>query len=222
MILLVGTPCYRSDAAAAIAWAEQLGRTLGVETLACCPADSPPWLHVARAQIACAFKESDATLMLFRDDDVDVAPGTVARMIAADVDAIVAPYPIRDKLRSEPARHDVTLNPDGSVRFAGLGCALVTHALISRLWFEHEDELAFERRGRRYVAMFRDFFAEVDGRTELIEEDRAFWFRVAAAGYRIDALDDVSVPHAGVVLRYRKPADKTSDGPPTPKEGAQP
>lgn len=222
MILFVATPCYRSDAAAAVAWAARLGRDLGVQTLACCPADSPPWLHVARAQLAGAFKESAASLMLMRDDDVGVPPGVVARMIAADVDAIVAPYVIRDPLGSERPRHDVTLNPDGTVRFAGLGCALVTHAVISRLWFEHEDELGFDRRGRRYVAMFRDFFAQVDGRVELIEEDRAFWYRVAQAGFRIDALDDVEVPHGGIALRYRKPADTTSDGPPTPKEGRQP
>lgn len=222
MILFVATPCYRSDAAAAEAWARQLGRDLGVETLACCPPDSPPWLHVARAQLACAFKESEAGLLLFRDDDVLPSSATVARMIGADVDAIVAPYVVRDARQSEPTRHDVTLNPDGSVRFAGLGCALVTHTVISRLWFEHEDELAFERRGHRYVAMFRDFFAEVDGRVELIEEDRAFWYRVAQAGFRIDALDDVEVPHAGVSVRYRKPADKTSDAPPTPKEGTAP
>ncbi len=204
-MLFVATPCYRSDPGVATAWAERLGRELGVDTLACCPA-SPPWLHVARAMLVGAFHdETRASMLFFRDDDIDVSPATVSRLIAANVPAIVAPY----VLRTEPGgpastRFDATLHVDGTVETAGLGCALIRRAVISRLWFDYENELQFTRRGHRYVAMFRDFFAERDDGTELFDEDRAFWWRVQQAGYRVEALDDCMVPHAGDALRWRK------------------
>jgi hypothetical protein len=205
--LFVATPCYRSDPAAAIAWAKNLGAELGIEVEACCPR-SPPWLHVARAMLVGAYKDGQGASILFRDDDLDPSPVVVSRMLAANVPAIVAPYVLRadddESGKPSPARFDTTLNEDGSVRWAGLGCALIKRAVISRLWFDHGDELQFMRRGHRYVAMFRDFFADRDDGVELLEEDRAFWWRVQAAGYRVEALDDVMIPHAGDALRWLK------------------
>ena len=201
--LAIATPCYRSDPAAAIAWATRMGEEVGIDTIAICP-KSPPWLHVARALIAGVFRDSDATMLLWRDDDIDVSPATVSRMIAADVPAIVAPYVLRDDERPEKS-FDVQLAIDGSVLWAGLGCALVRRPVIARLWFDYDEELHFYRQGHRYVAMFRDFFAELDGgETALLCEDQAFWWRVANAGYPIAALDDVMVPHAGEALRWRR------------------
>lgn len=172
--------------------------------MTCCPR-SPPWLHVARALIVGAFRETDATHVLFRDDDVDVSGSTVARMIAADAAAIVAPYVLRDDDNAAPARFDVTLEPDGSVRWAGLGCALVRRDVLERLWTDYEGELGFERQGRAYVAMFRDFFGERDNGVELICEDAAFWWRVRLCGFRVQALDDCEVRHAGQSMRWTRP-----------------
>lgn len=201
--LAIATPCYRSDPELAIAWAKRMGEEVGIDTIAICP-KSPPWLHVARALIVGTFRETDATMMLWRDDDMDPSPATVSRLIAADVPAIVAPYVLRDD-ESEEKRFDVCLHPDGSVRWAGLGCALVRRAVISRLWFDHDEELHFDRQGHRYVALFRDFFAELEGgETALLCEDQAFWWRVSQAGYPIAALDDVMVPHAGEAMRWKR------------------
>jgi hypothetical protein len=203
--LFIATPCYRSDPKKAQAWAERLAGELGIAAVVCAPA-SPPWLHVARALIAGTFREhTDCTHILWRDDDIDVSPATVARMIAADVPAIVAPYVLRSEDEARPStRFDTTLYPEtGTVQWAGLGCALLRRAILSRLWFDYESELHFERHGRRYVAIFRDLFAERDDGTELLHEDQAFWWRVQTAGYLVQALDDVMVPHAGEALRWR-------------------
>lgn len=202
-MLLVATPCYRSDPAKAVAWAEQLGRSLGVPVLACCPR-SPPWLHVARAMLAGAFfEERRAGVMLFRDDDIDVSPATIARMLSADVPAIVAPYVLRSDDGDEPPRFDAIVRADGSVEWAGLGCALIRRPVIFKLWTELQSELGFVRRGRPYVAIFRDILADLDSGPELLPEDHAFWWRVQQAGFPVAALEECMVRHCGDALRWR-------------------
>lgn len=201
---MIATPCYRSKPALAIAWATALAGGLGVETLAACP-KSPPWLHIARQRLALAFWESDCHAVLFRDDDVEPSTETVARMIAADVPAIVAPYVLRDEDSDEPVlRWDVVLEPDGAVRFAGLGCALVRRPVMAALFHHWDAELGNVDRGRRCVAMFRDFIADTEIGPCFVKEDHAFWWRVRERGYRVEALDDVLVPHAGDALRFKK------------------
>jgi hypothetical protein len=204
MRLMVATPCYRSDPADAIAWATELARALGVATLAACPR-SPPWLHIARQRLARAFWESDCNAVLFRDDDIWPSDETVRRMLAADVPAIVAPYVLRDEDSDEPVRRfDVVLDELGAVQYAGLGCALVRRPVIAKLWHRWEPELGNVDRGRRCVAMFRDFIADHEIGPVFLKEDHAFWWRVRDAGYPVAALDDVMVPHAGDALRFKK------------------
>jgi hypothetical protein len=205
MKLLVATPCYRSDPELAIAWATALGRELGVRTEAACPR-SPPWLHIARARLAGVFWDGDCNAVLWRDDDVYPSTDTVRRMLAADVPAIVAPYVIRDEDEAEPVRRfDVEFDVHGQVRSAGLGCALLRRPVIAALWHKWDPELGFVEKGHRYVAMFRDFIADTpEGVPVFLKEDAAFWWRVRHANYRIEALDDVLVPHAGEGLRFKK------------------
>ena len=200
-MLFVATPCYRSDPAKALAWATDLGKALGVPVLACCPR-SPPWLHVGRAMLAGAFLDTLAPAMLFRDDDIDVSAPTVARMLAADVPAIVAPYVLRSDDGDEPPRFDTVVRADGSVEWAGLGCALVRRTVIHKLWTGLASELGFARRGRLYVAIFRDILADLDAGPELLPEDHAFWWRVQAAGFPVAALEECMVRHCGDALRW--------------------
>jgi len=141
--------------------------------------------------------------MLLKDDDVDCESAVVARMIAADVPAIVAPYLVRG---SDPERFDAHLLPDGSVETAGLGLALVRRPVLERLWVGFYEELhCFDDDGRELVCVFRDFFGERSGRRKLLRDDHAFWCRVRAAGFRVEALDGAEVTHAGEARTYRKP-----------------
>jgi hypothetical protein len=202
--LFIGTPCYRGDPEAASHWAENILLDLGQD----------PGFHrvlygcanvaVARDELVRSFRNSGKELFLFRDDDVFVDSSVVQRMIFANADVIVAPYRIRD----EPDRWDTILLDDGSgdVESAGLGCCLIREYVIDRLWKSYSSSLGYvriDKFGRRdLVHLFSDFFAVHSDGTALVQEDRAFFYRVRESGFTIRVLRGAPVTHAGVLDRF--------------------
>jgi hypothetical protein len=199
------TPAYRSDPNVALAWASRTSHALGLSGTKAGVLYGCAWLHLGYATLVADFLASGCDALFMRDDDVFPDVTTVGRMLGAVDDgapAIVAPYKVRDE-----DRFDVVLEPDGSFRWAGVGCMVVHRRVLEQLWSEHAAELGFRTgEGRELVAIFRDFLASRDDGVQLVHEDHAFWYRVRAAGFAVEVLDDVEVLHAGASLHYRKPS----------------
>lgn len=202
-MIFFATPTYRSDPHAALAWAARMVKDLALVGSQCKILNGCPWLHTAYETLTAEFLASRCSAMMMRDDDVWPDAQTVARMIAATEQgaaAVVAPYKVRDE-----DRFDVVLEADGTFRWAGVGCMMVARRVLERLWLEHYDELHHVHQGTSLVAIFRDLFAERDDGVQLLHDDHAFWYRVRAAGFAVEVLDDVEVLHAGASMRYRAP-----------------
>lgn len=194
MKIFIATPCYRSDPHLALLWGETMGRALGVDAMVQAPVS--PFLAVSQAQMVQAFLASDCDLFFSREDDIHIEADVLRRMIAADVPAIVAPYFVRGTERLE-----TTIDADGAVIWAGLGCALLKREVLLQLRAAYAEELGFVQEGVPLVHLFRDLFADRDDGRQLLKGDHAFWWRVRQLGIRVEALDDVLVNHAGQVSR---------------------
>jgi len=202
-VIFFATPTYRSNPELAADWYERTKHGLGLKGARMKILNGCAWLHLGYAWLVREFLESNSRMLFLRDDDVWPDVTTVGRMIGALEDgapAIVAPYKVRDE-----DRHEVVLEPDGTFRWAGVGCTLIHRRVLEQLWMAHAEELGCLHEGRPIVCMFRDFFALRDDGTQLIHEDHAFWYRVKAAGFAVEVLDDVDVLHAGASKPYRKP-----------------
>jgi hypothetical protein len=161
-----------------------------------------PWPHVAYASIVAQFLESSCAQLFLRDDDVFPTSETLARMheqVEAGAAAVVAPYLIRDG-----DRFDVLLEEDGRLKTAGVGCCLLRRRVLEVLWRVHNQELGWVQEGKPLVSIFHDFFAERDNGVELKKYDEAFWYRVKAAGFAVEVLDEAEVSHAGVSAVFKK------------------
>lgn len=210
MKLFIATPCYRSDPQAAFVWAASVATALNVSAIVQVPMSTN--LTTSQAQVVQAFLKSDCDLFFMREDDVFVEAEVLRRMIEAKVPAIVAPYLVRN---SDPPRMDVIFSEDGGyeVLWAGVGCMLVTREVLQTMWSRYHGELQYLQDGVELVALFRDFFAQRDDGVQLVKLDHAFWFRVRECGFRVEALDDVIVNHAGNVSHFKKKLlDPTSLG----------
>lgn len=204
------TPCYRSDPREALDWAARTAASLGLPMMGDAPVS--PFLAVSQAQCVDRFLASDCSHYFSREDDIFVEATVLTRMLASASPAIVAPYYVRGTTRFE------TVLGDDGVAWAGLGCTLLRRDVLEALWAAHWDELHFRQDGRDIVHLFRDLFLQRDDGVQLLKGDHAFWWRVRALGYRVDALDDVTVNHAGQVSRYLSAAAIASrQAAPTPR-----
>jgi hypothetical protein len=202
MTVFFATPCYRSDPQAALDWAHTTAAALSLKgSRACCPVGT--LLTTSQAFLVDAFLKTECTAFFIREDDIFVEPDVLARMIAANVDAIIAPYLVRN---IEPPRIDAVFEEGYKVIWAGVGCTLIQRHVIETMWAHYHEELRFMQEGIELVALFRDFFAQRDDGVQLIKPDHAFWYRVRECGFQIEALDDVIVDHAGNVSHFKKAA----------------
>jgi hypothetical protein len=191
------TPCYRSDPHLALGWAHHTVKALGLEG-ATVSAPVSPFLTTSQAQILAQFVAGSCSHLFFREDDVFVQPEVLARMLAAKVPAIVAPYLVRDTERLE-----TTVDAHGDVLSAGLGCALLERVVIETLSAQHYEALHYRQDDRELVDLTAEYFVELEGVRRKIKGDHAFWHRVRQAGYRVAVLEDVIVDHAGQVSHFR-------------------
>jgi hypothetical protein len=199
--LLLAVPVYRSDGKKQISFGQKLARDLKID-VAIAVTKNQAVLHLAHAHLVYLFLNTKCEAMLMMDDDVTCESEVIGRMLASNAGAIVAPYLVRG---SDPERFDTNLLPSGHVETAGLGLALVRRHVLERLWHGFREELGcFDDDGRELVCFFRDFFGERNGKRKLLRHDHAFWCRVRAAGFNIEALDNATTNHAGETRTYQK------------------
>lgn len=197
MTVYFATPCYRSDPKLALSWAELVAKSLG---LAGAKVSAPvsPFLTTSQAQLIADFLASSCTHLFFREDDILIRPEVLARMLARGWPAVVAPYLVRGTDRLE-----TTVDDEGYVIAAGLGCALVERRVLEALTAKHDAELHYLQEGVRLVDLTAERFVERAGGRQKMKGDHAFWARVREAGFPIRVLEDVVVDHAGQVSHFR-------------------
>lgn len=198
--LFFATPCYRSDPKLAQAWAQTMITELNFKsavvsnTISC-------FLNLSQAQLVAAFRASRCSYLFMRDDDIFIQPRVLVRMIDAKVPAIVAPYMVRGE-----GRLDVTVDEYSKVLFAGTGCALIERSVIEKMWNTFfEEEHFYKANDLLLVNLFRNLYVKDSlGRRTELQNDHSFWFRMRQCGITIEALDDVTVNHAGEISHFKK------------------
>jgi len=198
------TPCYRSDPRLALAWAERVAMTLGLDRSEVA-APVSPFLTTSQAQLIAGFLASRCTHLFFREDDVHIEADVLARMLATGWPAVVAPYLVRGTDRVE-----TTVDDEGHVIAAGLGCALLERRVLEELSAKHDDELHYLQDGVRLVDLTAERFVDRPNGRQKMKGDAAFWSRVREAGFVVRVLEDVVVTHAGRVSHFR-PRELASD-----------
>lgn len=163
-----------------------------------------------RSKLVSTFLNStDATHILFLDDDIECPPKVVRGMIAADRAFVGCPYPRRDALDFKAAQKNTSLPGEASaykysvrlgfdianqavmpdkqgcveVQALPLGCALIKRELLQKMC-EAFPELTFEDEGfGSSVALFQLI---LDTKQKaLLSEDYSFCLRVAACGEKV-------------------------------------
>jgi hypothetical protein len=199
-----GTPCYRSDPTLALGWAVAVSNALGlVGSKVSAPCS--PFLTTSQAQLVADFLASRCTHLFFREDDVHIEADVLARMLATGWPAVVAPYLVRGTDRVE-----TTVDDEGHVIAAGLGCALLERRVLEELSAKHDDELHYLQDGVRLVDLTAERFVDRPNGRQKMKGDAAFWSRVREAGFVVRVLEDVVVTHAGRISHFR-PRELASD-----------
>lgn len=165
----------------------------------------------ARSRFVRLFLESDATHLLFVDDDVSFETALVRGMLAASKDFVAAPYPSRRGIdfpragRAGPElaeasayRYSVHLLGDtleispvdstGEVRRIGLGCALLSRRCLESMVAEYqkpEHRLVFADRLTGTPVPTVALFTLVLEDGELYSEDFSFCDRWRAVGGKV-------------------------------------
>lgn len=192
------TPCYRSDPKAAAEWNANICQALKLKGATASIIHDYPNVEVARSLLISRFhSEKFASYVFLRDDDIDIAPEVVYTMLAADVPAVMVPYKIRKK-----DRFDVVFDESNNLMWGGLGCALIRRDVIDKLWQDYFESLHFYQDGELKVHLFRQEFAEINGERQYMKEDHSFWYRVRKSGFKLLALENQLISHAGIKSIY--------------------
>lgn len=194
------TPVYRTDPEEAKAYAQTMTNALKIQN-ARLGLTMTPWIDVARSSLVGSFRVSECDYLHFRDQDIAYAPEVLERMLERKAPMIVAPYFVR---HSEPRRFETVIE-HGEVTHAGLGCALVRRDVVEALWDTYYEDLHFTQDGQILVNLFDRLYVERDNGRQMFKEDRAFCWRVRAAGHRIEALSPATVTHDGVESTFTTP-----------------
>lgn len=188
-------------------------------------------LGMARSLLVTRFLETTSSdWLLFLDDDVLVAPETIATMIdAASYQSVVfvaypqrmPPHeiPIITRDQSDPLKAPVRTMPTGerllSVAAGPLGCCIIPRTILAKLVTAPPDDLFFEDHdGGMHVALFKEAIVTLAGSPKWMGEDVSFLFRVGEAGYAVECLADADVSHdgwgcnVGRLLDERRPYEK--------------
>jgi hypothetical protein len=158
----------------------------------------------ARSLLVSLFLRTDATHLLFLDDDISFTPDVVLGMLRAGKDFVAAPYPRRDELRLSEVRKNPNVNelvsayrytlhplgeelcvmPDGTaeVKAMPLGCALLSRNMLEQMTAHFANSLRFsDKKCGDSVALF-SLIHEGD---QLWSEDHSFCLRWRALGGKV-------------------------------------
>lgn len=171
-----------------------------------------PWIDIARAELVGRFLDGKETELLFIDSDIWFDPKIVATMRAAESDVITCTY----RKRSPPHQFVAALHGkkhpkevecrrvDGchviEIERDGLGCCLIQRRVIEKMC---TPDLSYtSETGQQGWNLFEYGLIEEDGVRRLGHEDKAFFQRVRAAGFKVECLMDAVIVHGGVPGRF--------------------
>jgi hypothetical protein len=169
------------------------------------------WIDIARTEVLAQFLQTDQQELLWIDADISFDPNTIATMQAAKADVITATYRKRKPphnfnvrtLRGEhPAEAPSRLVGQSRVieiESDGLGCCLVQRAVIEKMVRELPELSYTSDDGGMRHWLFQPFVhVDFDGRRLPACDDKAFFLRARAVGFKVECLVDATVVHEGV------------------------
>ena len=194
MLLFIATPSHKGDAQVCVNWVTKLIQEIGINAKVNVVSNCP-WIDVARSNLIAEFLKTECTHLFFRDDDIDIEPDVLKRMIETNVDIIVAPY----RMRLKP--YDWALRTEKGRVYPGLGCALISRQVITKM-IEAHPELEYDEDGKKLYALFQHKFVKNKGIRKLLKEDHAFFYRIQKLGFKVNILLNAKVNHGGILSQY--------------------
>lgn len=179
-----------------------------------------PWVDLARTDLVSQFLATREQELLFVDADIYFDPAIVETMRAACADVLTCTY------RKKIAPHAFNLNPLGNqqphirrlreasmrlvggarvieIESDGLGCTLIARRVIEQLIKKHPELEFVAKDGTRKSWLFQPFIApDADGLPRPAHDDRAFFLRARAAGFKVECLIDATIFHDGIEGRF--------------------
>lgn len=194
-----------------------------------------PWLDQVRSELVGLFRETKEELCLFQDADVWFDASLVDSMIEAGSDVITCSYRKREPPHEYVARALGRTHPKDAptrslaggrrvVEIArdGLGCCLVRRRVVETLYEKHVDLRYLSDAGQWRCNLFEyGIRTDAQGVRRAGAEDRAFFERVRAAGFKVECLADATVMHGGIPGRFSEVLDEGSAGIIAPGQGAR-
>jgi hypothetical protein len=172
------------------------------------------WIDMARAELVGQFLESAEQEMLFVDADSWFDVSIVDVMRAAKADVITAtcrqknpPHQFVARAVGGHPKKSPTRFVDGArvieIDGDGLGCCLIRRHVIEKLCELHPELAYVTYQNRQRCNLFEyGIYTDDLGVRRAGQEDRAFFDRVRAAGFRAECLMDATVVHGGVPGRF--------------------
>lgn len=175
----------------------------------------------SRNVVAARFLKTDATHLMFIDNDVSAVKGAVTRLIDFNVDLVAAVYPKRQDpivfpMRFLPGTDGPQGHPSGLLEVAGVagGFLCIRRNVIQKLWDacpEHEyiTDLPPDRKAR---AIFDHYWFKDEKGTHRLSEDYAFCERWRKLGGKVLIDPEILMAHTGLkefhgkLLDYMKAA----------------
>jgi hypothetical protein len=170
-----------------------------------------PWVDIARTEIVELFLASGEAELLFVDADNWTDVETIAAMRTAGAAIITCTYRKRipphiwcmQPLEGKHPRLAPMRTVDGKriieIESDGMGCCLIQRHVIETMVAKHPelDYVADDGTARHWL--FQPFIAlDHTGVRRPAGDDRAFFLRARAAGFKVECLVDATVFHDGI------------------------
>lgn len=175
----------------------------------------------ARSRMATAFLKSDATHLLFIDDDIAFAADLPFRMLCENVDVVAVPYRRKQREVKYNIRHGVRVKTiPGRPYMVGVDSIATGMMMIRRNVLEKLEptvpEFLYDDKGEKGRLFFRHQLVddEMVGGVSYMGEDYYFCKIAKDAGFDIWAYVDEELGHIGTYAfdgRYSDWAEKDSD-----------
>lgn len=135
--------------------------------------------------------------VLFIEDDIEIPPGTIERMIKVQSPIVVVPYPMDNG-------YSTVCKKDGEVLWAGLGCTLIKQSVFRAVpapWFEIDHSWRIEEP----FALTR-----IENPNKYGGHDINFFMKCREYGFTASCLEGIEAKHLRVKSLERQ--DRTQSG----------
>jgi len=181
-----------------------------------------PWIDQARSELVGQFLDSSQEELLFIDSDVSFDVSLVEGMKECKSDIVTVSYrrrvqpfhwsltPLTQqmKIKDSPMR-----NTDGGLRVIeimsdGLGCCLIQRAVIEKMTENYPNLIYFTDEFKKRVNLFQHGVGVIDGKPSFIGEDRMFFARARASGFKVECLVDATIHHGQITDSLAREFDR--------------